>query len=119
MDKIFIRALEVEAVIGVYDWERKIKQRLLVDIEMGTDIRRAAQTDDLSYALNYFEISQRIKAFVIERQPQLIEVLAEELAAIIRTEFQVPWLRLSITKPTAVMGAQAVGVVIERGHIPL
>lgn len=119
MDKIFIRGLEVEAVIGVYHWERRIKQTLIVDVEMGTDIRRAAQTDDLTHALDYFSVSQRIRSFICERQPQLIEVLAEELAAIIREEFHVPWLRLSITKPTAVKGAQAVGVVIERGHIPL
>lgn len=118
MDKVFIRGLTVDAVIGVYDWERRIKQTLIVDVEMATDIRRAAQTDDLAHALDYFAVSQRIRAYISERQPQLIEVLVEELAAIIRTEFHVPWMKLSITKPTAVVGA-SVGVVIERGHIPL
>jgi len=115
MDIVFIRDLRVDTIIGVYDWERQIKQTLIIDVEMATDIRQAAATDDLQYALNYHAVSLRIASYVESHHALLIESLAESIADLIRTEFNVPWLRLTLTKPNAVLDARAVGIIIERG----
>ena len=116
MDIVYIRDLRVDTVIGVYDWERRIKQTLSFDLDMATDIRKAAATDDLQFALNYKAVSDRVIAFVEARQPQLIETLAEEVAQIILTEFSVPWLRLKLSKAGAVSAAGDLGIIIERGQ---
>ena len=115
MDIVFIRDLRVDTIVGVYDWERQIKQTLLFDIDMATDIHRAATTDDLQFAINYHAVSLRVSAFVEAHHTTLIETLAEAVAALILTEFKVPWVRLQLTKPNAVLGARSVGVIIERG----
>jgi dihydroneopterin aldolase len=115
MDIVFIRDLCVDTIIGVYDWERQIKQTLIIDVDMATDIRQAAATDDLQYALNYHAVSLRVSTYVESHHALLIESLAEEVADLIRTEFNVPWVRLQLTKPNAVLGARSVGVIIERG----
>ena len=115
MDIVYIRDLRIDTVIGVYDWERQIKQRLSIDLDMGTDIRQAAATDDLRYTINYKAVSDRVIEFVEQFQPQLIETLAEQIATIIMNEFQVPWLRLQISKAGAVRSARDVGLIIERG----
>ena len=115
MDIVYIRDLRIDTVIGVYDWERNIKQRLSFDIEMATDIRQAAATDDLQYAINYKAVSDRVIEFVEGFHPLLIETLAEEIAHLIINEFQVPWLRLQVSKAGAVRAARDVGLVIERG----
>ena len=115
MDIVYIRDLRIDTVIGVYDWERNIKQRLSFDIEMATDIRQAAATDDLQYAVNYKAVSDRVIEFVEGFHPLLIETLAEEIAHLIINEFQVPWLRLQVSKAGAVRAARDVGLVIERG----
>lgn len=115
MDIVYIRDLRIDTVIGVYDWERNIKQRLSLDIEMATDIRQAAATDDLQYAINYKAVSDRVIEFVEGFHPLLIETLAEEIAHLIINEFQVPWLRLQVSKAGAVRAARDVGLVIERG----
>jgi 7,8-dihydroneopterin aldolase/epimerase/oxygenase len=115
MDIIFIRDLRIDTILGVYDWERQVKQTLVFDIDMATDIQRAAATDDLQFAVNYHAVSLRVAAYVEAHHPALIETLAENVAALIRTEFSVPWVRLQLTKPNAVLGAKAVGVIIERG----
>ncbi len=119
MDIIFIRDLRVDTIVGVYDWERQIKQTLVFDIDMATHIQHAAATDDLQFAVNYHAVSLRVAAYVEANHPALIETLAENVAALIRTEFKVPWLRLQLTKPNAVLGARAVGVLIERGQKPM
>lgn len=116
MDIVYLRGLEVEAVIGIYDWERNIRQRLVFDLEMGTDIRAAASSEDIGDALNYHAVSERIKAFAGAERFLLIETLAERCAALIMSEFNVRWLRLQLAKPTAVQNAREVGVVIERGE---
>ena len=117
MDQVFIRGLEVETVIGVYDWERTIRQRLLLDLDMAWDIRAAAAQDDLSQTLDYAAVSQRVLDYVSASRFELIESLAERVAALVLSEFGVPWLRLSITKPGAVPAATGgVGVTIERGE---
>ena len=116
MDIVFIRDLRVDTIVGVYDWERQIKQTLVLDIDMATDIQRAAKTDDLQFAVNYHAVSLRVSAYVEANHTALIETLAEDVAALIRTEFHVPWVRLQLTKPNAVLGAKSVGVIIERGQ---
>ena len=115
MDTVFIRDLTMDAVIGVFGWERQVKQKITVNLEMGTDISQAAETDDLAHTLDYKAISQRIRAIVEESQPQLVETLIEQIARAIMGEFNIPWLRISIAKPGAVRGSAAVGVTIERG----
>lgn len=119
MDQVFIKGLAVEAVIGVYDWERTILQPLVLDLEMGWDIRVAAAGDDLGATLDYAAVSQRVLDFVAASQFLLVEALAEHVAALIMHEFSVPWLRLRVTKPGAVSQASGgVGVLIERGAKP-
>jgi dihydroneopterin aldolase len=119
MDIVYIRDLRIDTIIGIYDWEREIKQTVSLDLEMATDIRQAAATDDIQFALNYKAVSKRLIAYVETRNALLVESLAEEVAAIVREEFKVPWLRLRLSKPGAVRGARDVGLIIERGVKPL
>ena len=116
MDTVFIRDLSIDAVIGVFGWERQVEQKIMVNLEMATDITQAAQTDDLVHTLDYKAISQRIRVLVQDNQPQLVETLIELIASTIMSEFDIPWLRISIAKPGAVRGSAAVGVTIERGE---
>jgi len=117
MDRVLIEALAVETVIGVYDWERTIRQRLVIDLEMATDIRPAAAGDDLTHTLDYAAISARIQTYADDSQFELVETFAERLAALLREEFGIPWLRMTVRKPGAVPEAKAVGVRIERGTL--
>ena len=116
MDIVYITGLEFDAVIGVYDWERNIRQTLVLDLEMASDIRRGAATDAIQDALDYAAISEAVGALVSGSSYQLIESVAEAVAARVMTEFSVPWLRLRVSKPGAVATAQDVGVIIERGE---
>ncbi|MBK1734374.1 dihydroneopterin aldolase [Halorhodospira abdelmalekii] len=116
MDRIFIRGLEIETVIGIFDWERRIRQRVRLDLEMAADVASAAASDSIDDALDYKALSKRLIAFVGESEFLLVETLAEQVAAIVRSEFAVPWVRLSVSKPGALRGAEDVGVVIERGQ---
>jgi len=118
MDIVFIEALEIDTVIGIYDWERQITQKVVLDIEMAFDNRRPAASDDIVDTLNYKDVSKRMIAFVGESNFGLVESLAERCADIIREEFGVPWVRLKLSKPGAVTGARNVGVLIERGVRP-
>lgn len=114
MDKIFLRALSIDAVVGLWDWERKITQKVVVDLEMGTDIARAAATDSIEDTLNYKAVAQRVTSYVQEKKALLVETLAEGIATIILSEFDVPWVKVTINKPGAIRGSDAVGVQIER-----
>ncbi|PKV14647.1 dihydroneopterin aldolase [Xanthomonas prunicola] len=114
MDKVFIEGLEIDALIGIYDWERRIRQTLRFDLEMGFDNRLPAASDDIADTLNYKAVSKRLVEFVQASNFGLVETLAERCAAIVLDEFGVHWLRLKLSKPGAVRGAQAVGVIIER-----
>ncbi|MFK7794085.1 MAG: dihydroneopterin aldolase [Gammaproteobacteria bacterium] len=116
MDTVFIRDLSMDAVIGVFGWERQVHQKITINLEMATDISKAADTDDLEYTLDYKAISQRIRGLVDENQPKLVETLIELIATTVMQEFNIPWLRISIAKPGAVRGSAAVGVTIERGE---
>jgi dihydroneopterin aldolase len=115
MDTIFIRELAVETIIGIFDWEREIKQRVFFDIEMAVDCARAAASDSVDDTLNYKAVSKRVIAFVEDSQFQLVETLAERVAGLITQEFGVPWVRLTVNKRGALRGAIDVGVTIERG----
>ncbi len=116
MDITFIKELRVETVIGIYDWEREIRQTVVIDLEMAGDIRPAATTDNIADAIDYKAVGKRLIGFVEEAEFQLVETLAERLAEIVRSEFNVPWLRLTINKEKALTGAAGVGVTIERGQ---
>lgn len=115
MDTVFISDLRIRTIIGIYEWERKVRQTISLDLEMGTDIARAAATDAIEDTLNYKAVSKRLIAFVEASEFQLVETLAEKIAAIVLDEFDVPWLRLTVHKPGAVRGSRDVGVRIERG----
>ena len=113
-DRVFIEDLRVETVIGIFDWEREIKQAVSIDLEMAFDIRRAAETDAIADTLNYKAVAKRLIGFIETAEFQLVESLAERCAAIVLNEFPVDWLRLRLSKPGAVRGSSAVGVIIER-----
>jgi len=116
VDIIFIRELRIETVIGIYDWERQIKQAVCIDLEMGADIRKAAASDSIEDTLNYKAVAKRLLQFVGDSQFFLVETLGERIAELVMTEFQVPWLRLTLSKPGAVRGSREVGIMIERGE---
>ncbi len=116
MDCVFISELRVDTVIGVYDWERRIRQTLLLDLELAWDIRPAAAADDLHQALDYAALAERLTVFAAASQFELIETFAERAAGVVREEFGVSWLRLRVSKPGAVPAAETVGVSIERGE---
>lgn len=115
MDIVYIRDLRIATTIGIYDWEREVRQTVSLDLEMATDIAAAAASDDIQYALNYKAVAKRVIAHVESSGCLLVERLAEEIAALVLAEFPVPWLRLRLSKPGALRGAQDVGIVIERG----
>ena len=114
-DIIFISDLRIETIIGIYDWERKVKQTISLDLEMATDISKAAASDSIDDTLNYKAVAKRLIAFVGESEFQLVETLAERIAGIVTEEFGVSWLRLKLHKPGALRGSRDVGVMIERG----
>ena len=113
-DKVFIEGLEIETLIGIYDWERRIRQTLVFDIEMAFDNRIPAASDDIALTLNYKDVSKRLIDYVGQSSFGLVETLAERCAEIILAEFDVCHVRLKLSKPGAVRGARAVGVIIER-----
>ncbi|MCB1614946.1 MAG: dihydroneopterin aldolase [Pseudomonadales bacterium] len=116
MDIVYIRDLRIETIIGIYDWERTVKQVVSLDLEMATDIRKAAASDNIDHTLNYKAVAKRLIAFIEGSEFLLIEAMAEQAAEIVMKEFSVPWLRLRLSKPGAVRGSRDVGLVIERGE---
>lgn len=116
MDKVFLKALHATPVIGIYDWEREIRQDVYIDLTMATDVSKAGATDDIQYTLNYKSISDRIVEFANESRFGLIEALAENIAQIVRKEFDVRWVRVTVHKPGAIEAAEDLGVTIERGQ---
>lgn len=115
MDIIFLHDLKVDTVIGIWDWERKIRQTVVISLEMSADIRKAATSDSVDDTLNYKSVAKRVQQFVADSEFQLVETLAERVADIVTNEFDVAWVRLRISKPGAIRGASDVGVLIERG----
>ncbi len=116
MDIIYLRDLRIDTIIGIYDWERRIKQTIIIYLEIGTDIRKAANSDNIDDTLNYKAVAKRLLSYVGDSEFELVETLAEKIAEIIMTEFKVPWLRLSLNKKGAVRNVRDVGVIIERGN---
>ena len=114
-DKIFLRALEIQTIIGIYDWEREQKQTVSIDLTMPGDIRRAAATDQIDDTLNYKQVAKRIISFTEESSFQLVETLAERIAQICTDEFAMAWVEVRLNKPGAIRGARDVGVKIRRG----
>lgn len=114
MDKIFIHALKTEAIIGIFDWERQVRQTVLVDIELSADITKAALSDSIDDTLNYKRVAKRVLAFIEASQFHLVETLAESIAMLILEEFAVSWVGIVLCKPGAVRGSREVGVSLER-----
>lgn len=115
MDILFISELRIDSEIGVYEWEKNIKQPISLDIEIATDAARAAQTDTLQHALDYEAITDRVTEFITSKHFNLVETVAEQVAQLLQEEFGAAWLRLRVAKLSAVKTTRAVGVVIERG----
>jgi dihydroneopterin aldolase len=116
MDVIFLHDLRVDALIGIWEWERRIRQTVVIDLDMGVDIRRAALSDEVEDTLNYKQVAKRVRQFVADADFKLVETLAERIAEIVQGEFGVPWVRVRVCKPGAIRGARDVGVIIERGN---
>ncbi len=114
MDKIFLGALTVECIVGIWDWERRVKQTVVIDLEMAADIRRAAASDRIEDTIDYKRVAKRLLAFVGESQFQLVETLAEQIARVVVTEFGVSWVKVRLNKQGAIRGARDVGIEIER-----
>lgn len=116
MDKVFIDGLEIETIIGIYDWEREVKQVVRIDLLMQWDNKPAARSENIVHALNYKDVSQRLIDFIGNSEFLLVETMAEAIAQILLIEFNVPWLQLKLSKPHAIPAANAVGVMIERSE---
>jgi dihydroneopterin aldolase len=118
MDIIYLHDLRIDTVIGIFDWERRVKQTVVLDLDMAADIRKAAASDSIEDTLDYKAVAKRLIQFVGDSQFQLVETLTEKVAEIILHEFNVPWVRVRVNKQGAVRGARDVGVIIERGSKP-
>lgn len=116
MDIVYLHDLRIETVIGIYPWERKTRQTVVLDLEMGTDISKAAASDRVEDALDYKAVAKRLIAFVGDSNVHLVETLAEQIAELVLAEFDVRWCRLQLNKKGAVRGSRDVGVIIERGE---
>jgi 7,8-dihydroneopterin aldolase/epimerase/oxygenase len=115
MDIIYLKDLRIDTIIGIYDWERRTRQTIILDIEIAANISKAARSDAIEDTLNYKAVAKRLISFVESSEFHLVETLAEHIAEILLTEFNIPWLRLSVNKQGAVRGVRDVGVIIERG----
>jgi dihydroneopterin aldolase len=115
-DIIFLHDMKVETVIGIWDWESKIRQTVVIDLDMAADIRKAAASDSIEDTLNYKSVAKRIQQYVQETRFNLVETLAERVAEIVTQEFGVPWVRVRVNKAGAIRGAKDVGIIIERGE---
>ena len=116
MDIIYLKDLRIDTIIGVYDWERRTRQTIILDVEIAADISKAAKTDKIEDTLNYKAVAKRLISFVENSEFQLVETLAEHVAEVLLNDFNIPWLRLTVNKQGAVRGVRDVGVIIERGR---
>jgi 7,8-dihydroneopterin aldolase/epimerase/oxygenase len=114
MDKIFLSALTVECIVGIWEWERRVKQTIILDLEMAADIRRAAASDRIEDTTDYKKVAKRLLAFVGDSQFHLVETLAERVAQVVVVEFGVEWVKVRLNKQGAIRGARDVGIEIER-----
>jgi 7,8-dihydroneopterin aldolase/epimerase/oxygenase len=118
-DRIFLHGLTAECIIGFIDWERRVRQTVVVDLEMPVDCRRAARSDEVADTLDYKKVAKRVLAFIEGSEFKLVETLAERLALLVLAEFGVEWVRVSLNKPGAIRNSRDVGVVIERTRADL
>jgi 7,8-dihydroneopterin aldolase/epimerase/oxygenase len=118
-DRIFLHGLTAECIIGFIDWERRVRQTVVLDVELPVDCRRAALSDDVSDTLDYKQVAKRVQAFIGASEYKLVETLAHRLALLILEEFAVEWVRISLNKPGAIRNSRDVGVVIERTRADL
>jgi dihydroneopterin aldolase len=114
VDTIFIHALKTETIVGIFDWERQVKQTVVIDLELSADIRKAALSDSIDDTLNYKGVAKRILAFIEASQFHLVEALAEHVAMLVLEEFDVQWVKVSLSKPGAIRSSKDVGVKLER-----
>ncbi len=115
MDKIFLSEIKIETTVGIWEWEKRIKQTVVIDIEMSADIKKAASTDDINDTLNYKAVAKSVRKLVEESQFQLVETMAEKISELILTEHDVHWVKVKVNKPGAIRGSKGVGIIIERG----
>jgi dihydroneopterin aldolase len=115
-DTVFVRDLEIDAIIGINDWERRERQKVRIDLDMACDAAAAAAGDDIEKAVNYRSVTKAVIAHVEASRYFLVETLAERLAGLIREDFGVPWVRVRVSKPGAVRHSREVGVEVERGR---
>ena len=118
MDIVYIRQLKIETVIGIFDWERKIKQTVCLDLDMAVDIAKAAAGEDIDSTISYKTVSDRLLEYIGKSEFLLVETMAQEVANLVREEFSISWVRLRVGKPDAIAQASDVGVLIERGLRP-
>ena len=118
-DVIFLRGLQVECIIGFIDWERRVKQTVVVDLELPVDCRQAAAHDDVEHTLDYKQVAKRVRGFVASSEFKLVETLAQQLAILILQEFGLEWVRLSVNKPGAIRGSRDVGARVVRTRADL
>ena len=118
-DIIFLRGLEVECIIGFIDWERRVKQTVVIDLELPVDCQNASIRDEVEDTLDYKKVAKRVIAFVEASEFKLVETMANRLALTLLEEFAIEWVRLSINKPGAIRGSRDVGVAIERTRVDL
>lgn len=114
MDKIFLSALSIECIVGIWEWERRVKQTVVIDLEMAADIRKAAASDAIEDTIDYKKVAKRLIAFVGDSQFHLVETLAERIARVVVVEFGVEWVKVRLNKQGAIRGARDVGIEIER-----
>jgi len=115
VDKIFLSEIKIETTVGIWEWEKRIKQTVIIDIEMSADIKKAAATDDINDTLNYKAVAKSVRKLVEESQFQLVETMAEKISELILTEHDVDWIKVKVNKPGAIRGSKGVGIIIERG----
>jgi dihydroneopterin aldolase len=118
-DRIFLHGLSAECIIGFIDWERRVKQTVVLDLELPVDCRHAALTDEVADTLDYKKVAKRVLAFVEASEFKLVETLAHRVALVILAEFPVEWVRVALNKPGAIRNSRDVGVVIERSRVDL
>ena len=116
MDTIFLRDLRIRTIVGIWEWERRLPQMVSIDLDMATDIRRSAASDEIKDTLDYKGVSNRVREFVADSRFKLIETMAEQIAAIVIDDFKVSWVRVAVHKPFAIRGSRDVGIEIERGR---
>ena len=116
MDKIFLNDLKTEAIIGIFDWERQVRQTILIDLEMSADVRKAALSDSIEDTLNYKRVAKRLLEYIDTTSFHLVETLAESIAMLIIDEFHVSWVKVTLNKPGAIRSSRSVGIIIERNQ---